>query len=292
MWDVCIIGHVTKDIIRVDGKIEKAIPGGTAYYTSIALASLGLKVAVITKTARSDRQELLAELKSRGITVFWQPSSETSLFEAIYYRENLDVRTQKVWAIADPFSADDLVDIDAKVFHVGPLTDRDLTPGFLSAIANGKHLLSLDAQGLIREITAEGTVCNVNWSEKKRELPSIDILKVDDREAQILTGETDIDRAAIQLSDWGVKETIVTFGSRGSLIYTHGKFYRIRAFAPQQAIDATGCGDTYIAGYLHQRLQGEDFDMDFDKAGQFAARVATRKLEKFGPLTDWEGGRR
>ncbi|MDY6938658.1 MAG: hypothetical protein SWY16_13420 [Cyanobacteriota bacterium] len=36
MFDVCAIGHITKDIIRVDGKLEKAIPGGTAYYTSIA----------------------------------------------------------------------------------------------------------------------------------------------------------------------------------------------------------------------------------------------------------------
>ena len=286
MFDVCIIGHITKDIIRVDGKIEKSIPGGTAYYTSIALASLGLKVAVITKTARSDRQELLTELKSCGITVFWQPSRETSLFEAIYYRENLDLRTQKVWAIADPFSPEDLVNIEAKVFHIGPLTDRDFADGFLPAAANRQHRLALDAQGLIREITPEGAVRNVDWPQKKRELPAIDILKVDDREAKILTGETDVDRAAIQLSHWGVKETIVTFGSRGSLVYANHRFYRIPAFAPQPAIDATGCGDTYVAGYLHQRLQG----LDFEKAGRFAAQVATRKLEKFGPLADFPLG--
>ena len=286
MFDVCVIGHITKDIIRVDGKIEKAIPGGTAYYTSIALNSLGLNVAVITKTAQSDRAELLAELKSRGITVFWQPSPETSLFEEIYYRENLDLRTEKVWAIAESFSPDDLVDIETKVLHVGPLTDRDFTDGFLPAVANSKYLLTLDAQGLVREITSEGEVRDVDWPNKQIELSSIDILKVDDKEAKILAGETDIDRAAIQLSRWGVGETIVTFGSRGSLVYANSQFYRIPAFAPRQAIDATGCGDTYIAGYIHQRLHAADFE----KAGRFAARVATRKLEKFGPLTDFPMG--
>ena len=283
MFDVCVIGHITKDIIRVDGKIEKSIPGGTAYYTSIALASLGLNVAVITKTARGDRTELLAELKSRGITVFWQPSPETSLFEEIYYRENLDLRTEKVWAIAESFSPNDIVDIEAKVFHIGPLTDRDFTEGFLPAVANSQHLLTLDAQGLVREITPSGEVRDVDWFNKQLELPSIDILKVDDREAKILAGETDIDRAAIQLSRWGVGETIVTFGSRGSLVYAQNQFYRIPAFAPKEAIDATGCGDTYIAGYIYQRLNATDFE----KAGRFAARAATRKLEKFGPLTDF-----
>ena len=43
VFDVCVIGHITRDIIRV-GRTTRATPGGTAYYTSMALRRLGLKV--------------------------------------------------------------------------------------------------------------------------------------------------------------------------------------------------------------------------------------------------------
>ena len=51
MFDVCVVGQVTKDIVKTaDDEIEK--PGGTAYYTAIALKKLGMSVAVITKLRR------------------------------------------------------------------------------------------------------------------------------------------------------------------------------------------------------------------------------------------------
>ena len=37
---------------------------------------------------------------------------------------------------------------------------------------------------------------------------------------------------------------------------------------------ATGCGDTYMAGYLYQRLKGAGIQ----DAGEFAAAMATLKL--------------
>ncbi len=31
MFDVCVIGHVTRDIIAIKGRPAKSMPGGTAY---------------------------------------------------------------------------------------------------------------------------------------------------------------------------------------------------------------------------------------------------------------------
>lgn len=279
MFDICVIGHVTRDIVRVGG-VRKEMTGGTAYYASIALNSLGLKVAVITKTSLADRNALLSELENLGIAVCWQESEETTTFENIYDEKNLDGRSQKVRAIASPFSAADLGDIDAKIFHLGALNNAEISSDFWPELGRRGRLVCLDAQGLVREVTPAGDVRNLDWRDKKKRLGSIDILKVDRQEATILSGEDDPERAAVVLAGFGSREVIVTAGSQGSSIYADGKFYKIPAVPVPKAIDPTGCGDTYVAGYLYQRLQSEDIE----QAGRFAAAVASAKLANFGPL--------
>jgi sugar/nucleoside kinase (ribokinase family) len=79
----------------------------------------------------------------------------------------------------------------------------------------------------------------------------------------------------------GVSEVIVTLGSKGSLIYTGGVFYEIPAYTPDQVVDATGCGDTYMAGYLYKRAR----NFDCVEAGKFGAAMATLKIESSGPFT-------
>jgi sugar/nucleoside kinase (ribokinase family) len=64
------------------------------------------------------------------------------------------------------------------------------------------------------------------------------------------------------------------------MIYSEGKFHNIPAYVPKQVIDATGCGDTYMAGYLFKREQG----CSIDESGRFAAAMATLKIQSFGPF--------
>ena len=77
-----------------------------------------------------------------------------------------------------------------------------------------------------------------------------------------------------------MKEVVVTLGSYGSLILAEGKFYEIPAYEPHDIVDATGCGDTYSAGYLWCRSQGKGYD----ESGRFAAAMCTLKLEHTGPF--------
>jgi len=90
--------------------------------------------------------------------------------------------------------------------------------------------------------------------------------------------------AAEQLAAWGVKEVLITLGSLGSLIYAEGKLHRIPAYPPKDVVDATGCGDTYAAGYLYKRNQGASFY----ESGCFAAAMSTLKLEQSGPFCGTE----
>ena len=49
---------------------------------------------------------------------------------------------------------------------------------------------------------------------------------------------------------------------------------------PTEIVDATGCGDTYMAGYLYMRNKGASYK----EAGCFAAAMCTIKLEASGPF--------
>ncbi len=98
---------------------------------------------------------------------------------------------------------------------------------------------------------------------------------------KVLTGYSDVRRGARALAEWGAKEVIITLGSKGSVVYCEGVFYTIPAFRPLKVTDATGCGDTYMAGYLYRRLKGASIQ----QAGEFGAAMATLKLETSGPFT-------
>ena len=72
---------------------------------------------------------------------------------------------------------------------------------------------------------------------------------------QALTGCNDVHDGIRQVAAFGVKELVITNGSKGSLIYADEQFYTIPAYTSGYMIDATGCGDTYMAGYLYQRIK-------------------------------------
>jgi len=73
---------------------------------------------------------------------------------------------------------------------------------------------------------------------------------------------------------------LLTLGSMGSVIYADGEFHEIPAYPPTEIVDATGCGDTYMAGYLYMRNKGASYK----EAGCFAAAMCTIKLEASGPF--------
>ena len=121
--------------------------------------------------------------------------------------------------------------------------------------------------------------------KKKKALKYIDILKVNEHEAEVLTGFKDPEKAAKQLAQWGVKEVLLTLGSLGSLIYAEGKFYKIPAYAPKEVVDATGCGDTYVSWLS---LYAKQRSLHTQKQDVCAAAMSTIKLEKSGPFSGTE----
>lgn len=276
MYDICCVGHITSDKV-VTTKNVMHMAGGTAFYFSHAVRNLDINYLLVTALAAGE-MPYVTDLRDKGIEVKVQPSAHTVYFENIY-AEDQDHRTQNVLAEADPFTMAALTDVNAKIFHLGPLLSGDISTALIKTLA-GKGRVSLDAQGYLRKVENK-KVHAVDWPGKKEALQYVDILKADIAEMQVLTGHADVSKGAKILAGWGVKEAVITDGSKGSTIYSDGVFYKIPPYRPQNVVDATGCGDTYMAGYLYRRVKG----WGLRDAGQFAAAMAGLKTASPGPFT-------
>jgi sugar/nucleoside kinase (ribokinase family) len=224
--------------------------------------------------------QYVTALRNRGIQVKVQ-AGHTVYFENIY-EENPDKRTQNVLQKADAFTLEQLQQIDARIFHLGPLLADDISLDIIKALA-AKGRVSLDVQGYLRKVINR-KVYPTDWPDKHEALHYIHTLKADEAELRALTGCKNVRKGARFLADQGVKEVVITNGSAGSLIYSEGVFYTIPAFRPETIADATGCGDTYMAGYLYRRVKG----IGIQQSGEFAAAIASLKMESPGPFTGTE----
>lgn len=276
MHDLCCVGHITLDKV-VTPKNTVHMPGGTSFYFSHAIRNLkDINYTLVTAIAESE-MAVANDLQSKGIDVKVMPSKHSVYFENIY-GENQDNRTQRVLAKADPFTVDYLEDIDARIYHLGSLLADDFSLDVIRFLSQ-KGLVSVDSQGYLREVR-EQNVYAVDWTEKKEALQYIHFLKANEHEMEVLTGYDDVAMAAKQLYDWGVKEVLITLGSMGSVIYDGTTFHMIPAYKPKEVVDATGCGDTYMTGYLYKRAKGAEIE----EAGRFAAAMSTLKIECLGPF--------
>jgi sugar/nucleoside kinase (ribokinase family) len=279
MVDICCIGHITLDKV-VTARTVRHMAGGTAFYFSHAIRNMDVKYSLVTALAETEMQSV-TDMRDLGIEVKALPSKHSVYFENIY-AENQDHRTQRVLQKADPFSIADLADVEATIFHLGALLADDIPTELIKNLFSRANV-AVDAQGYLREVVNQG-VNAVDWADKKEALQYVDILKVNEHELEVLTGLADIREGAKVLAEWGVKEVVITLGSMGSVIYADDIFTEIPAYKPTEIVDATGCGDTYMAGYLYRRIKG-DFIAD---AGKFASAMAGLKIENAGPFKGTE----
>jgi len=274
-YEFCCIGHITLDIV-VTPQAQVHMPGGTAFYVSNAIRHLDDADYLLVTAVGASEMGVVDDLRAAGVQVAVFPSACSVCFEN-KYEENQNHRMQRVLSKADPFTVDQLKDIDADIFHLGALLADDFSLDTVKYLSQ-KGLVSVDSQGYLREVR-DTHVHAINWNDKRKAMEYIHFLKANEHEMEALTGYADVSSAAKTLHEWGVKEVLLTLGSEGSVLYDGKDFYRIPAYEPKQVIDATGCGDTFMAGYLYQRVKGKDME----QAGHFAAALSTLKIERFGP---------
>ena len=85
----------------------------------------------------------------------------------------------------------------------GDASTRDEVP--LEVIAHLRErapLLAADVQAFVRVIAADGTLVYESWPERAAVLSKIDVLKADTREAELVTGERELEVQARAIGDY------------------------------------------------------------------------------------------
>lgn len=275
-FDVCVIGHVARDINTIRGVEHAPSPGGAAYYSTMVYCRLGLRAAVVTKVAAED-EALLGELGDAGVAIFNLSSETTTTFRNIYPSGNPDLRIQRVDARAGPIPVAALPDLHARIWQIGPLTKSDVELGMIAHCARLGGLVGMDVQGLTREVV-DGRVHASGPAADMGYLNDLDVLKADEQEILSYTGAGSVEGAVAKVRAAGVREVLITYGSDGAMVYGGGAPIEIAAVPPRRTVDATGCGDTYLAAYLVRRIETDDLR----ECGEFAAAAAAINIEAFG----------
>jgi len=243
---IALIGNLSRDVLP--GLAPRV--GGGSYHGARALQRLRVPARIVARCAAADRDVLLPPLVRLGTPVRYVPGMQTATFSFSY---DGDVRTMTVDALGDVWAPADLPELTSGHWvHVAPLSRHEFPVETIAALAKRRRV-SFDGQGLVR-VPKVGPL-ELDDDFDRDLLRHIWVLKLAEEEAEVVGDPTAL----------GVREVVVTHGSRGSTVYCggHAEFIPARGL-PQ---DPTGAGDAFATAYIVARNAG------FGPAG--AARRAT-----------------
>lgn len=125
----------------------------------------------------------------------------------------------------------------------------------------GKKLVSLKGMQLVMDgNSSEGDMIGKSSVSKqiRQAIRSTDIFIPNAREARRLTGEQDLDRAALQLGDV-CPLVVIKDGPNGSLACSAGQILHVPAISVNPT-DTTGAGDNFDGGFLYAYLDGQPLE--------------------------------
>jgi sugar/nucleoside kinase (ribokinase family) len=243
---IALIGNLSRDLLP--GQPPRT--GGGPFHGARALQRLRVPARIIARCAEIDREALLPPLVNLGTPTRYVHGESTNTFSFSY---NGDVRTMSIDALGDVWHPADIPELPSgRWVHVAPLARGEFPVETISALARRRRV-SFDGQGLVR--VPEIGPLRLDNDFDREILRHIWVLKLADEEAEVLG-----DPAAL-----GVREVLVTHGSRGSTIYYGGT----SEYVPAHLVgtDPTGAGDAFATAYIVGRNAG------FSPTG--AARRAT-----------------
>jgi fructokinase len=295
--DVITLGEILIDMFPAEvGRSMNEVsafipkPGGAPANVAVAAARLGARSAFVGKVGEDIFGHFLkSTLEAEGVHtggMRFDPNARTTLVfialpdehsaEFVFYRN----------PGADMLLRAEELDVDlfkgARSFHFGSISliaepSRSATLEAVRLARRSGALVSFDFNYRPSLWESSGQAC-------KRALaviPSVDLVKVNETELALLTGLDDLERAAKSLLQLGPALCVVTLGQKGSYyqIETAGEF--VPGFSVK-TVDATGCGDAFVAGLLTRLVKSRLMHEDLSPEGLYQA---LRYANAVGALT-------
>lgn len=273
-FDIVMVGNYTKDTI-ITPQGTRYVDGGAMNYAAHAAVHLGFKTAVVTRLAEEDRR-VLDKLKLAGVTCYPEFTPTSTCVTLEYKTDNVDQRNLYVTATAGAITPQQMAVMDPRAAVIGSTLRGEVNLDVFEYLHDRKVLLAADVQGFVRVLDGQ-TIVYAPWEEMPDYLSFVDILKSDAVEAEYLTGERDIEKAARYFAALGPREIVLTH-QNGVLIHADGKDHHF-GFFPATMIGRSGRGDTCLGSYTAMRLK-----KPAEEAGRWAAAVTSLKMEALVPF--------
>jgi len=274
IYDVVCIGNYTKDTI-ISPAGTKYVDGGAVNYAAHAAARLGLKVAVVTRLAKEDAR-VVEKFTQAGIDCFATYTPQSTCMKLEYPTTDPDIRNLSVTGTAGSITVSEVEGLEMKAAVIGSSLRGEVGMDVIRALRKKNVILAADMQGFVRVLRGQSLVYEP-WEEMQAALAYLDILKSDAVEAEFLTGENDIYKAAQSYARMGPREIVLTHRD-GVLVHAGGKFSEA-GFYPQKLNGRSGRGDTCIGAYVAARLSKPPAE-----ACIWAAAITSLKMENLGPF--------
>ncbi|MCL4498816.1 MAG: carbohydrate kinase family protein, partial [Chloroflexi bacterium] len=184
---------------------------------------------------------------------------------------------------ADPIKASDIPEAfrNCRLMYICTM-DNDVTPEDIPAVVALGEVSAVDLGGYggVHMSKANRAACPDLAGLANGVAANFNVVKASDEDAIAIFGWDDPDRAAQIWLDGGSDVAVITAGSKGALIYTT-KGKTIVPPLPIKAIDTTGGGDTFMAGFLSEYLRSSDPI----RSGQWGSATAACVIQKTGGVT-------
>jgi sugar/nucleoside kinase (ribokinase family) len=271
--------------------------GGSAANTGYDLARLGVSVTLIGRVGQDGFGDFLeAEARRVGCDSSLLQRDSTASTSASFVTVTPDGERaflHSIGANAKLVAADvpleSLKARGAKVLH---LAGFFILPGMEGAAGEPTRDLFMRARAL-GFITSLDCVWDATgrWGELiHKVLPETDLFCPSIFEARAIVGHDDTHaplETAEALFKLGVRQTVaLKMGPEGSFVMAkHGEHHHVPA--PRvEAVDGTGAGDAFIAGFVAAQLRGWKL-LECARAGNAAGALCVRALGATQGVTDW-----
>jgi sugar/nucleoside kinase (ribokinase family) len=292
MSEILCVGQLVADILvrpveRVDFGLDtqrvdliELRNGGDSLNTAIGLSRLGCRVGFVGRIGTDHWGDFLASvirhegIDARGL----KRTGEAGTCSVVVLINSSGERVFFYHGGANdlfcPEDVDPALVADADVVHVG---GTYLLPRFDGAGA-ARLFAGARLQGKL-------TSMDVTWDTEGRWLPTIEpclphlsFFLPSVREAREITGREKAEEMAEFLQARGVETVVIKLGARGCYVKPAGAEGFFSPAFPTQAVDTTGAGDAFVAGFLAGVLRG----LDLAACARLASAVAALNIRKVG----------
>ncbi len=302
MFDVTALGEMLIDF-TMQGRNEQGQrifaqnAGGAPANVMAAMAKLGARTAFIGKAGNDMHGRFLKEtLDNCGIdsTGFILSDDYFTTLAFVDVKEN----GEREFSFARNHGADKMLSIsdipfdmisNSHILHIGSisLTAEPCRSATMCAVREAKRancVISYDPN--YRDSLWSGKQEAV--SQMRSMLKYADLVKISEEETELMTDESDYEKAAEALLRQGVKVAVITLGKLGAYVRTSDGGQIVKGFR-NKALDATGAGDAFWGGFLYQfcrcgRLPEEVSVSETASFADFGNAVASVCVESYGAI--------